>query len=85
MSSSEGRIVWNEVDVEGQKYVLRYIQVLRDKTTLDNTAPVAYPVHVVLMKCSAKYHRLLLVNGHSVVCFLSANIGNDLKYICSIY
>lgn len=49
---------------------------------LESTAIVVYPVHVVVMNCSAKYLRFLLEQGYSVVTFQPVKASIDLIEGC---
>lgn len=76
MRSPRCSVSWNHVDAEGPKFLMGYSQVFSEKTAapLKTTAlvffevdAVLYPVHAVLMICSASYRRWLIKNGQSVV------------------
>lgn len=61
-----------------------YVLVLSDKIAkkLMSKFLNAYPVHVLLMNCSAKYYRCAIEQGHSVVTFLAVKITTNFLELC---
>lgn len=86
ITSPKRRVVWNEAHAIGPKSFVGYLKVFSDKTAtkLKSNDLVSCPVHIVLMKCSAKYRRWLTENAHIVVGSLQVRVCSDLKDTFSI-
>lgn len=83
MSSPKHIDVMNYWSAKGGKSLLENLELFRDKasTILQGTALVPYPAHTVIRSHSAKYLPWIKGNGHTVVGFLLAKVGSDLKDI----
>lgn len=87
MSSPERSVVWKDFDGKCRKAFVGSVQVFSNitATTFYCSAFVSYPVHVVLVNCSAKNSCWLIGNEHTVLSFLPVRVGSNLEDSCSIH